>query len=131
MKSREPLLVALLLALVLMLVGCSGYGGSSSTGTGGGTTGGTTGGSTGGTTASGTTVVEKGFAFSPASLDVKVGDTVTFTNEDSAPHNVSIDGKSLGSQAQGASVTWTAAAAGTFPYSCTIHPSMTGQIVVK
>ena len=127
MKSREPLLVALLLALVLVLVGCSGYGGSSSTGTSGGTTGG----STGGTTASGTTIVEKGFAFSPASLEVKVGDTVTFTNEDSASHNVSIDGKSLGSQAQGASVTWTAAAAGTFPYSCTIHPSMTGQIVVK
>ncbi len=48
------------------------------------------------------TVVEKGFAFDPATLDVKVGDTVTFKNEDSAPHNVKIDGKELGAQDPGA-----------------------------
>jgi len=76
-------------------------------------------------------VIEKGLAFSPATLEVKVSDTVTFKNEDSAPHNVKIDGKELGNQDPGASVTWSAAAAGTFPYSCTIHPSMTGEVVVK
>jgi plastocyanin len=44
---------------------------------------------------------------------------------------VRIDGKELGEQAQGASVTWKAEKAGTYPYTCTIHPSMSGTIVVK
>lgn len=123
MKSGRWLLVALLIALALALVGCSGSGGSGTTGTAGTTSGGTSGG--------GATVVEKGFAFSPASLQVAVGDTVTFTNEDSADHNVKIDGQELGAQSQGQSVTWTASKAGTFPYSCVIHPSMTGEITVK
>jgi len=79
----------------------------------------------------GLTVVERNFAFEPSSLEVKVGDTVTFVNEDSAPHVVSIDGKDLGNQNQGDSVSWTAEKAGEFPYVCTIHPSMTGTIVVR
>jgi plastocyanin len=124
MRFSKAFAAILLLVLVLALVGCSG--GSSST---------TNPPSSGTTTvdkpATGATVVEKGFAFEPATLDVKVGDTVTFKNEDSAPHNVSIDGKELGSQDPGASVTWTAEKAGTFPYTCTIHPSMNGTIVVK
>jgi plastocyanin len=127
MKLNRALITVLLLGLVLAVVGCSSGGGSTTGGYGtppAGT-------SSTGSGATGTTVVEKGFAFDPATLDVKVGDTVTFKNEDSAPHNVSIDGKELGSQDPGASVTWTAAKAGSFPYSCTIHPSMTGEIVVK
>ena len=112
----------LVLVLALGLAGCSS----------GGATAPTTGGSSsGGSSSAGATVVEKGFAFDPATLEVKVGDTVTFKNEDSAPHNVKIDGKELGNQAPGASVTWTAAATGSFPYTCTIHPSMAGEIVVK
>jgi plastocyanin len=127
MKFRRAMAVVLLLGLVLALVGCSSGGGSTS----GGTATPPVSGSSSGSGATATTVVEKNFAFEPATLDVKVGDTVTFKNEDSAPHNVKIDGKELGSQDPGASVTWTAAAAGSFPYSCTIHPSMTGEIVVK
>jgi plastocyanin len=116
--------------VVLSLAGCGG--GASSGSSGGGYATPPAGTSSGGTSsASGTTVVEKNFAFAPATLDVKVGDTVTFKNEDSAPHNVKIDGKELGNQDPGASVTWTADKAGSFPYSCTIHPSMTGEIVVK
>ena len=126
MKFRRAMAAVLLLGLMLALVGCSSGGGS----TGGGYSTPPAGTSSSGS-AAGTTVVEKGFAFSPATLDVKVGDTVTFKNEDSAPHNVKIDGKELGSQDPGASVTWTASAAGSFPYSCIIHPSMTGEIVVK
>jgi len=120
--SRLLLTALLLLALALMLVGC---GGGSTTGTtstpaagGGGSTG-------------GTTVTESGFAFDPPTLTVKVGDTVTFANKDSAPHNVKIDGKELGTQDPGKDVTWTAAKAGTYPYSCTIHPTMTGEIIVQ
>jgi plastocyanin len=52
-------------------------------------------------------------------------------NNDSAPHDVSINGQDLGQQAKGQSVTWTVPKAGTFPYSCVIHPSMTGQITAK
>lgn len=120
MRLRSSWLVVVLLVLALA-AGCSSGGSGSSGGTG----------STGGSTTSGPTIIEKGIAFSPSSLDVKVGDVVTFENQDSAPHNVSIDGKELGSQSQGQSVTWTATKAGTYPFSCTIHPSMTGEIVVK
>ena len=123
MRSSKLMLTALTLALALAVLGCSGCGGSSTTGTDGGTS--------GGTGPAGLTVVEKDFAFDPASLTVGVGDSVTFENLDSAPHNVSIDGRELGTQNQGEIVTWTAEKAGTFPYSCTIHPSMTGEIIVK
>jgi len=125
MKLSKALVAVLLLVLVLAFVGCSGKSGSTTTNP---PSSGTT---TVDTPAAGATVVEKGFAFEPATLDVKVGDTVTFKNEDSAPHNVSIDGKELGSQDPGSSVTWTADKAGSFPYTCVIHPSMNGVIVVK
>ena len=123
MRPSRRLLAVPLFALLLVVLGCSGCGGSSTTGTDGGTS--------GGTGPAGMTVVEKDLAFDPASLTVGVGDSVTFENLDSAPHNVSIDGRELGTQSQGEIVTWTAEEAGTFPYSCTIHPSMTGEIIVK
>jgi len=119
MRSVRLLLVALLMVLAITAAGCSGSEGSGSTGTSG----------EGDTTEA--TVVEIGLAFQPAVLDVKVGDTVTFENEDSAPHNVTINGEDLGTQSPGESVTWTAEDKGTFPYSCTIHPSMAGEILVR
>ena len=125
MRTAIRLTLASLLCVVMIgvLTGCGG-GGSSPYGQTGGT-------SSSPPAAGASVVVEKDFAFQPASLEVKVGDTVTFTNEDSAPHNVIIDSKELGQQEQGASVTWTAEKAGSFPYSCKIHPSMTGEITVK
>lgn len=87
--------------------------------------------STGSDTSGALTISEEGLAFSPDTLEVKVGDSVTFTNKESVPHNVNIDGADLGEQAQGQSVTWTASKAGAFPFTCTIHPSMTGEITVK
>lgn len=126
-RHRLALPLTLLVAsiIVLALVGCSGgsgggYGATPSTAPSGG-----------GTTTGGTTIAEQNFAFSPSTLTVKVGDTVTFTNNDSAAHNVKIDGQELGSQNQGESKTWKAAKAGSFPFSCIIHPSMTGQITVQ
>lgn len=117
---RALVLGAVCLAVIAVVAGCSGGGGTSTAPGGGGST-----------TTSGATITEKGFAFEPTSLEVKAGDTVTFMNQDSAPHNVKIDGKELGTQNQGESVTWNAEKAGSFPYNCTIHPSMTGTIVVK
>lgn len=119
-KSTRLLAFSVLIALSLVLSACSSGGGATPSTSGGG-----------GQTNSGTTVVEQNFAFNPSTLTVKVGDTVTFENQDSTAHDVKIDGKDLGSQDPGKSVTWTASKAGSFPYQCIIHPSMTGTIVVK
>ena len=74
-----------------------------------------------------------GSAFSPPSLTVTVGDTVTWTNSDDIPHTATADGGSFdtGTLDQGASNTVTFDTAGTFPYHCTIHPQMTGAITVE
>lgn len=111
------------LALVA-LAGCTGAA------TSGGTTTPSTGGTSSGGTSGGVTVVESNYAFDPSAVSAKVGDVVTFKNEDSVPHHVMIGTTDLGEQAPGSSVTWTATAAGTFPFACSIHPSMTGEITV-
>lgn len=74
------------------------------------------------------------FAFSPGTVTVSVGDTVTWMNNDAGiPHTVSSDSGSelaSGQLAGGASYQKTFSAAGTFAYHCDIHPSTTGQVVV-
>lgn len=74
------------------------------------------------------------FAFSPATVTVSVGDTVTWTNNDAGvPHTVSSDSGSelaSGQLSGGASYQKTFSAAGSYAYHCDIHPSMTGQVVV-
>jgi len=72
------------------------------------------------------------FAFSPTSLTVKKGTTVTWTNNDSVPHTVTGDngGPSSGSISSGTSYSYTFTTTGTFAYHCTIHPSMHGTVVV-
>jgi len=74
----------------------------------------------------------KGFAFSPASLEVAAGTTVTWTNSDSATHTVTADDGSFdsGDLANGATFSFTFDTAGTFTYHCNIHPNMTATIVV-
>lgn len=73
------------------------------------------------------------FAFDPSTIAAKVGDTVTWTNEDGAPHTVTLDDGSGGSQnlAKGAKFEHTFGAAGTFAYHCAIHPSMKGTVEVS
>lgn len=85
---------------------------------------------------SGAAVTIQNFAFSPATLTVKPGTTVTWTNQDSASHTVvSADGAPAafqsGTLATGSTYQFTFATAGTYPYHCSIHPSMTGTIVVQ
>jgi amicyanin len=74
------------------------------------------------------------FSFTPATLSVPVGASVTWTNQDDVPHNVvSSEGKTLKSPVldtdQKFSFTFTKA--GTYPYFCAIHPRMTGKVVVQ
>ena len=115
-------LASVVVALVLLAVaGCGSSGSTDGTGT-----------STGGTSATGASVTIKDFAFSPASVDIKVGESVTWTNDDSATHNVEGDGGiSSGDLANGQTYTKTFDTAGTYAYKCAIHPNMTGTVVVK
>jgi len=77
-------------------------------------------------------VAISGFAFDPPSLTVKVGTTVKWTNQDSAPHTVASDGGDWesGQLDQGESFTHTFDQAGTFAYHCSVHPAMKGTVVV-
>jgi plastocyanin len=84
----------------------------------------------------GDAITIENFAFSPATLAVKTGTTVTWTNRDSAPHIVVSDtgaqqAFSSNSLSDGASFTFTFTQAGTYPYHCSIHPSMKGTITVQ
>jgi plastocyanin len=78
------------------------------------------------------TVAIKGFAFSPADITVKVGTTVTWTNQDQDAHTVTATGGAFGSQAldTGAHYTFTFTKPGSYDYLCTIHPFMTATVVV-
>jgi plastocyanin len=73
------------------------------------------------------------FVFGPQTLTVPVGTTVTWTNNDDIPHtSVSTEGawksKVLDTDEK---FSYTFTKAGTYPYYCTIHPKMTGQVVVQ
>jgi plastocyanin len=133
MKWKNLALVALVAILALTVMAVAGCSGSSTTTTTGGTSGGaTTGGtSSGGSSSAGMTVSMKDFAFNPSTFTVKVGEVVTFKNDDSVGHTVSIDGVDKGAVAPGATLEWTPDTAGTFPLKCTIHPQMTGTITVQ
>ena len=82
--------------------------------------------------ASGNTVEVKiaGFAFSPAELPVKVGTTVKWTNEDSAPHTVAGSGWGSDTLNKGQSFSYTFTSAGTFAYQCGVHPNMKATVTV-
>jgi plastocyanin len=73
------------------------------------------------------------FSFGPTSITVAVGTTVTWTNRDDIPHTVvSTDGvfksKVMDTDEK---FSFTFSKAGTFAYFCSIHPKMTGTVVVQ
>jgi plastocyanin len=73
------------------------------------------------------------FSFSPAAITVKPGTQITWTNGDDIPHTVVSDSKDFKSKvlATGEKYTYTPAKPGTYSYSCSIHPNMTGKVVVQ
>jgi plastocyanin len=73
-----------------------------------------------------------GFAFQPASMEVTAGTTVTWTNDDPAPHTVTAADGSFdsGAIAPGATFSRTFDSSGSFEYACAIHPTMTGTVIV-
>lgn len=78
-------------------------------------------------------VTIKGFAFVAQTITVPVGTTVTWINQDEDPHTVTANDKSFHSTAldtgEKYSVTFTHA--GEFAYFCSLHPHMTGKVIVK
>ncbi len=73
------------------------------------------------------------FAFSPATLTIAAGTTVTWTNKDTAPHTATSDSQAWTTPTlqtgQSGSVTFKDA--GTFTYHCSVHPFMKATIIVQ
>jgi plastocyanin len=123
----------LLSALLLALAGCGGSdesdSGSSSSSTPAPATD-----SGGGSAAKAAKATIKDFTFDPETATVKAGGTITWTNEDSANHNVVFDDKSVKGidnlrQNQSGEVTFDKA--GSFSYVCSYHPGMKGTVTVE
>lgn len=78
-------------------------------------------------------VTIRGFAFGPQIVTVKPGATVHWTNQDSEAHTVTSDSGAFSSSVlqSGASFTFTFTKPGTYSYHCSIHPFMTGKVVVS
>ncbi len=79
----------------------------------------------------GSSVTIENFAFAPARLTVSAGTTVTWTNQDGSNHFVKFADAGSSRLKKGATYTRTFSTAGSYTYECSIHPSMTGTIVVK
>ena len=73
------------------------------------------------------------FTFNPKEVRVKAGDTVVWTNNDDIPHTVASPRNSIRSKPldTGDSFSFTFTTPGDFNYFCSLHPHMTGRIVVE
>ena len=72
--------------------------------------------------------------FKPTSVTVNVGDTIVWTHTGNNPHDVTSDNGAFTSprrMAKGQTFSWTATAAGTFGYTCTVHRGQNGTIIVQ
>jgi plastocyanin len=78
-------------------------------------------------------VAIKDFAFVPQVIMVKPGAVVTWTNADEDPHTVVANDKSFHSAALDADdkYSFTFTKPGEYAYFCSLHPHMTGKIIVK
>jgi amicyanin len=122
-RRTTTLVMGLILSATLAACGSSSSGGSTVTP------------GTSPSTAAGPTVTIQNFAFHPATLNVKVGTTVTFVQEDSIPHTTTGSGASsfINSPTLQKGQTYKVifSKAGTYPYICSIHPYMHGTVVVS
>jgi plastocyanin len=131
MTKRWLALLLGCLALALVAAGCGG-GGDDNGGGGGGS--GDNSAPAPSASGGGGSVTMKDIKFNPSTVNVKVGDTVTWTNDDSVGHDVTGDGFKSGSAGDiqgGGTYKHKFAKAGTFKYRCTVHPGMEGEVVVK
>jgi len=73
----------------------------------------------------------KNMKFSPATIEIKKGDTVEWKNDDITPHTATSATFDSGSIASDAAWRHTFTQAGSFPYACAFHPDMKATVVVK
>jgi plastocyanin len=128
MTKRWLALLLGCLALALVAAGCGGDDDDNGGGGGGGQQ------EAPAATSGGAQVTMKDIKFNPSTVNVKVGDTVTWTNDDTVDHDVTSDtfkSGSAGGLAGGDTFEHKFDKAGTFKYQCTVHPGMTGEVVVK
>ena len=81
-----------------------------------------------------TAVTIQDFAFNPPTVEIPVGGSVTWTNQDNAPHTATgLDRDALqsGTLPSGESYTQTFDTAGTYEYFCEFHPNMEGSVIVQ
>jgi len=79
------------------------------------------------------TISMKDIQFVPREAETKVGQKVTWTNDDTAPHNVTAkEGADFASETmnKGDTFDYTPTQAGTIDYVCTIHPGQDGKLIV-
>ncbi len=78
-------------------------------------------------------VVVENFSFQPGTLTVKTGTTVTWVNHDDIPHTVNENNKVFksGTLDTDAKFSYKFTSPGNYSYFCSLHPRMTGQIIVK
>jgi plastocyanin len=118
------------LALALAVSACGGGGGGGSTSTAASSA------STSSSSSAGGGAVQikmQNIAFAPKATTVKVGEKVTWTNDDSVDHNVTANsGADFKSKdfGNGGTFSFTPDKAGTIKYVCTIHPGMVGTLTV-
>ena len=79
------------------------------------------------------TVTIDATSYSPRTLTVRVGDSVVWVNKDLIPHTATSKAAPFDSTVILAGKSWstTPGKRGSFPYSCTFHPTMTGTITVR
>jgi plastocyanin len=129
--KRSASAVVTLAVCAGLLASCSSSGGGSKGSTSSGAS--SSGSGSSASTSTGDTVDVKNFSFTPASLTVAKGTTVTWKFDDSANHNVTASDKSFKSADMhtGGSYSFTFNSAGTYNYICSIHQYMKGSITVK
>ena len=125
------ILLALCAVVALAAAGCgSSKSGSTSSGS---SSSGSTSTPAAASSSGGVAIKMQNIAFSPKDVTVKVGQKVTWTNDDSVDHNVtSQSGETIKSQnfGNGAAFSFTPTKAGKISYVCTIHPGMTATLTV-
>ena len=111
-RPARFLIVAMAFAALVVVVGCGGTGNPDAS------------------PVATSTVSMKDSEFRPSHISVAAGTTVTWTNDDDYPHDVTFGGEKSPNMDKGATYDKTFDEAGVFDYDCTIHPGMKARVTV-
>ena len=129
--NMRRILLALCAVVALAAAGCGGSNSSSTSS--GSSSGASTSTPAASSSGGGVAIKMQNIAFDPKAVTVKVGQKITWTNDDSTDHNVTANsGADFKSDnfGKGGTFSFTPTKAGTIKYVCTIHPGMTATLTV-